>query len=750
MAAKKCSATEKSLQQINEKVTCAHCLECYTQAKLLKCFHVYCMKCVQSLAREGPKGDSVVCPQCQQTTMLPPSGVLGLQGAFYIEHLLKIQNTLQKVNSSDKSKCEKCKKREAAFFCCSCGFVCQRCIETHQEWKDFSSHKVISLATLTEDISATVSPFKKTVFCSKHMKKEADLYCDTCDELICHDCIVRVHRDHQYDLVGDSFDRHREIIESGLNLVKEQLVTISKARKSVRTQHVLLLEQQKAIEAEICDDVDHLKQVLERRKTVLIGKVRCMFDPKFTSLSKLEKEIELREEQLKICSGCVREILDVGSQTEVLSIKKPVVEKMAELTGNLKVDLLVPAERADVHYRHSDPSTAQACQQLGEIYCRFVCPEQCVASGPGVKAAVVGEVSRVCVQAMDGEGKVYEKAMKNLHITGELVSKDGCGQIRAQFKRRVDNKYEVTYQPQHRGQHQLHIAIEGRAILNSPFSVTVLPNLTAPSRIIEGLHAPWGIAFREEGDIVVAEYGTHCITTISCGSEKKSFGTLGSAPGQLNSPEGVAIDGDGNIVVANYGNHHIQQFSSTGKFIKAIGGKCGNTPKQFFCPVGIAVHPHTHKLYVADGGNGRIQILNSDLTPYNSFNRKGSNNGELNWPHDIALDSVSNLYVADSVNHRIQVFSPDGVYTHQFGREGKGDGELKYPTSIAIDSNDVIFISEWGNHRVSIFTSNGEFIKSFGSKGIGPVEFHGPHGITVDKNGIIYVCDTDNNRLQVF
>ena len=750
MAAQECSATEKALQQINERVTCAICLEPYTQAKLLKCFHVYCMKCVQSLAHEGPKGQSVTCPQCLLITVLPRNGVLGLQGTFYIEHLLEIQETLQKVNSSNKTKCEKCKKREAAGFCRSCGFVCQRCIETHQEWKDFSSHEVISLATLTEDVSAMVSPLKKTVYCSKHVEKEADLYCDTCDELICRDCIVRVHRDHQYDLVGDSFDKHEAIIVSGLKSVEEQLATMCKAREDVCNRRALLLKQQKAIELNICNDIDHLKQVLETRKATLISKVKSMFKPKFDSLSKQDKEIETIEKQLRICSGCVRESLRTGSQKEILSMKKPVVEEMAELTGNLKANLLVPAEQADIHYKHSDPNIAEICQQLGEICRYFVCPEQCVSSGPGMKAAVVGEVSSVYVQIVDWEGKDYEKAVEDLHIAGELVSKDGHGQIKAYIRRRADKKYEVTYTPQHRGQHQLHIAIEGRAIMNSPFSVIVLHNLIAPTNIIEGLCEPWGIAVREGGDIVVAECGAHCITTISSSGEKESFGTRGLAPNQMNWPEGVAIDGDGNIILADCLNYCIKKFSFTGKFIKATDGTCGSGIQQFNYPTGIAVHPHTHRIYVTDRGNSRIQILNSDLTFYSNFGRKGSNNGEFSLPHDIAIDIVGNLYIADCGNHRIQVFSPDGVYTRQFGRMGRGDGELDGPSSIAIDSNDVVYITERANDRVSIFTSNGEFIKCFGTCGTGPAQFNWPRGITVDKNGTIYVCDKDNNRLQVF
>ena len=50
-----------------------------------------------------------------------------------------------------------------------------------------------------------------------------------------------------------------------------------------------------------------------------------------------------------------------------------------------------------------------------------------------------------------------------------------------------------------------------------------------------------GIFYPKEGD-------GHCVSIISGNAEKKSFGTLGSGPGQFNSPEGVAIDNGGNIL----------------------------------------------------------------------------------------------------------------------------------------------------------------------------------------------------------
>ena len=326
----------------------------------------------------------------------------------------------------------------------------------------------------------------------------------------------------------------------------------------------------------------------------------------------------------------------------------------------------------------------------------------------------------VSVEALDREGEDYLWPVESLRC--ELVASDGSCQVRGTVKRRNGNRYDISYQPQATGEHQLHILIEEQPILNSPFTVTILPNLTAPANIIGDLKDPCGIAVREGGQIVVTERGRHCVSVVSGNGEKQSFGSEGSAPGQFIGPRGVAIDAGGNILLADFGNHCIQQLSYTGKHLRTVGEN-GSGPLQFKGPVGIAVHPQTHKVYVADWGNHRIQVLNSDLTYSSSFGRKGSNNGEFNHPRDLSTDSEGNVYVADRFNHRIQMLTADGVYLRQFGKKGEGEGELKEPVSIAIDSHNVVYVGERENDRVSIFSTDGEFIMSFGRRGEGPVQF---------------------------
>ena len=595
------TAAEEALQKIQDRVSCGICLEPYTRPKLLKCFHVFCENCLKALVRGI---QSITCPQCRQDTALPPDGVPGLQGAFYVHYLFDIQDALQKVSSSDQPMCNKCKKREAVGFCRTCGFVCQRCEETHQEWDDLSTHEIIDLDTLTGDVTTLVPPLKKTLFCSKHPAKEADLYCDQCDELICRDCIVRVHRDHQYDLVPESFTKQEGAIVASLKPVDQQLALLHQAVESLNVCCTAVEEQKTAVVADIHTVITQLQRALEVRKTELVAQAEQTAQQKLKVLAAQRDAFELQIAQRQSCQGFVEETRRTCSQGEILRMKSPLVKQINDLTGSFKPETLALVEQADLKFAHSLQQLMKTCQQFGKVYCHPVCPEKCRASGEGIKAAMRGQEVALTVEALDREGEACLEPVDNLKC--ELVASDGSSRVKGALKRRNQNMYEITHQPQHIGRHQLHILVEDHQILNSPFTVTILPNLTAPASIIGDLNRPWGIAAREGGELVVAECHGHCVSMVNATGEKKPFGVQGSADGQFNYPEGVAIDSGGNILVADYNNHRIQQFSPTGKHLNTVGSK-GSGPLQFQCPIGIAVHPHTQRVYVTDTGNHRFK-----------------------------------------------------------------------------------------------------------------------------------------------
>ena len=746
------TVTEQALKKLEDQLTCGICLDSYTEPKLLQCFHVFCKQCLERLVVRDRQGISLQCPTCRRSTLLPPTSVSGLQTAFYLNNLFEVRDAIEKVKEPQKTQCEKCKKRVATSFCRNCGqFICALCTQIHQEWEEFSSHEVITLDQLEGDVAQLVPPKKKVMFCSKHSTKELDLYCETCEELVCQHCTVRVHRDHQYDLVTDAFQKHKDVLVTSLQPVEQQLDTVTKSLQQLDTQCQQITEQREALVGKILKTIRQLQEALEVRKTELIGQLDQITQRKLKTLAAQRDQIELVQTQLSSCLDFVKESLRTGSEGEILAMKKPVVKQVEEIIAEFKAEVLAPQERADIRFSASTPELTQTCQQFGKVYSCPLSPERCYATGKGLEVATVGEQATATLHAIDADGKECEQSLVNTSC--ELVSDAGGPTVKAAVQKKEKSKYTISYQPTHRGRHQLHIKVEGVPIRGSPFAVVArlsIQKLSTPIKTIGGLNRPWGVAVNQRGEIIVAENSGHCISIFSSIGEKiRTFGSEGSAQGQFNDPCGVAVDGDGNILVVDGDNHCIQKFTAGGKFLTTVG-QYGSKQLEFSYPFGVAVNHRNRKVYICDKDNHRIQILNADLTFSSSFGSRGSGDGQFNYPWDVALDSTGNVYVADSWGHRIQVFTSEGKFLRKFGKYGSGDGELNWPSSVSIDSDDVVYVTEYNNHRVSMFTSEGQFLRSFGTRGEEPGQFIYPQGIAVDRDGLVYVSDTENNRIQIF
>ena len=676
----------------------------------------------------------------------------GLQSAFHIHHLFEIQDALKKVKDPQRVQCEKCTKttRIATNFCRDCGkFICEKCTEMHSEWEEISKHEVISMEQIRNDVKQLVLPKKVTLNCSKHEGMKLDLYCETCGELICLHCTVNKHcrPEHKYDLVGDTFERHKAEITASLEPIEEQLGVVNKAPEQFDLQSQELDKLEVAMEASIGQEIQQLQQLLEMRKAELVGQMKQLIQIKRKNLVAQKDETETVHTQMVSCLSFVRESLRTGSQGEVMKMKKAVMKQVKELSDNFKPDMLPPCELANVKFVPS-PELIQACQQFGKVFLKQTSPERYYATGKGLEVAEVGKRATAVLHVVDQKGKVCTAPVKTL--TCELVLNDTGKKVDCLVKKTEANQYEISYQATSRGRHLLHIKVEGEHIKGSPFPVTVIKKLGTPIKTISGVKEPCSVTVNQRGEIILSERGAHCISIFcSLGEKHRSFGSQGSRRGLLENMRGIAVDDYGDILVMDRDNDRIQKFTADGKFMTVVG-KRGNKPLEFDKPRGVVIHPLNKKIYVTDLYNHRLQILNPDLTFFNSFGQYGIDDGQFQYPSDVACDSTGNVYVADEGNNRVQVFTAEGVYLKKFGQQGIGHGKLRSPTGVCIDNVNVLYISEWGNDRVSVFTCEGKFLTSFGSKGSGPGQFNRPHGITVDKDGNIYVSDTDNNRLQIF
>ena len=119
------------------------------------------------------------------------------------------------------------------------------------------------------------------------------------------------------------------------------------------------------------------------------------------------------------------------------------------------------------------------------------------------------------------------------------------------------------------------------------------------------LRNPYDVTVDGNSQILVADYGHHCIYTFTLdGDHVGKFGTRGTGRGQLNHPYCIAVDLYGFILVADTNNHRVSIFNKDGNFVHCFGSY-GSAIGQFQHPYGIAVSANG----VSDHVNKRIQIF---------------------------------------------------------------------------------------------------------------------------------------------
>lgn len=177
----------------------------------------------------------------------------------------------------------------------------------------------------------------------------------------------------------------------------------------------------------------------------------------------------------------------------------------------------------------------------------------------------------------------------------------------------------------------------------------------------------------------------------------------------------------------------------------------GSLEGQLSRPWGVCVDKDGY-IIIGDRRNNRIQIFYPDGTFKFAFGSKGSGDGQLELPAGVTTDRQNRIIVADKDNHRIQIFSSTGRFILKFGGYGRELGEFQYPWDVAVNSMGNIIATDTRNHRIQMFTSNGHFITKY-SFDTTYYEKHlkshiTPRGLCFTPNGDILVTDFENHRIM--
>ncbi len=136
----------------------------------------------------------------------------------------------------------------------------------------------------------------------------------------------------------------------------------------------------------------------------------------------------------------------------------------------------------------------------------------------------------------------------------------------------------------------------------------------------------------------------------------------GPGPQQFNTPHGVAISNDGLVYVADRANNRVQAFRVDGTFVKEGFNRRESLGTGSAFGVALSADPQQRFVYVADGSNERVAILDRDtLELIGSIGGPGRKAGEFFHIHSLATDPKGNIITGESQGYRVQKFVYKGI-----------------------------------------------------------------------------------------
>jgi hypothetical protein len=209
------------------------------------------------------------------------------------------------------------------------------------------------------------------------------------------------------------------------------------------------------------------------------------------------------------------------------------------------------------------------------------------------------------------------------------------------------------------------------------------PKMSKGSNDIDNLNRPAEVSVdRVTNEVYVADgYGNKRVIVYDgeTGQYKRHWGGYGNKPEDWNPPpfnpndppakqfrgpvHCAEVSNDGLVYVCDRTANRIQVFKKDGSFVKEAWVAKNTLGDGAVFDIAFSKDPQQRFIYVADGSNDKIHILQRDtLEVLTTFGDGGRQPGQFYAPHSIAVDSKGNIYTTETYRgQRVQKFVYKGV-----------------------------------------------------------------------------------------
>ena len=215
-----------------------------------------------------------------------------------------------------------------------------------------------------------------------------------------------------------------------------------------------------------------------------------------------------------------------------------------------------------------------------------------------------------------------------------------------------------------------------------------------------------------------------------------------------NLPRSVAVDGKGSILIFRASQPPVLIFNRAGELQKTWG--------DGLFPDGHSIDfDNEGFLWLTDRKDQMVYKYTMDGRQVMTLGKKGvagnnSSTDAFNFPTDVAIARNGDIFVSDGdSNSRVVHFSKDGKFIKIIGgTKGSQPGQFDHPHALAIDSKGRLLVlyqqMEAHNARVQVLDQNGTFLEQWKLGG------RQPTGIAIAADDTVYIADTDANSVTIF
>ena len=262
------------------------------------------------------------------------------------------------------------------------------------------------------------------------------------------------------------------------------------------------------------------------------------------------------------------------------------------------------------------------------------------------------------------------------------------------------------------------------------------------------IQQPSDIAVGPDGTVWITDMATDQVHNFDAdGKLLRTFGETGQGEGQFEFADfgAVDLDKDGNVFVLDTGNQRVQKLTPDLTFTLEWG-ESGVEDGEFQHPSDIAVSDDGI-VFVVDALSGKVQQFDSS----GEFIREiipSEPSTQFFEPARLGLDSAGNLYVPDIT--RVYVFDPDGRQIRVIQTNETDNGSIGLGMGVAVSQSGFVYVSDAQSGRIAVLDPEGIVVGYWGNPGSEVGQFLEVDSLATDESGRLLVLDFGNRRVQEF